>query len=433
MKAFTTTRLGLINWKLKENKMLELFNDYVQSLETYIMFRIKQDAMRLKPELEAKNRAPIFLSMGAPVLAPPEFVTNKLKEALDTQGIHTYSTPKGEPYFLEAAAERMKKRFGVDLDPKTEMFSLIGSKEGLANFIRALCNPAKEDKDKDIVLIPNPGYASYKEMLRTNGGLGYSIPLTKENNYMPDLSEVMDSLKKDGYDPKKVKAVLINYPSNPLGATCTLEYLQKIVDFCKENNLCLISDAAYCDLYFDEKDKPHSVFEAKGAKDIAVEFYSFSKPYAMTGWRLGWICGNKDAVGVFGKLKTTIDTGLFKALQKAGADVLNSEEGDKYIKDACEGFKEKQRIMVEGFRELGWEIKDEDIPKATFYLWLPIPARYNTSAEFTDDLLKTSGIVLVPGSGFGDKGEGFFRVSAVASDEKLKEVITRMKEDGFTF
>lgn len=413
--------------------MLELFNDNVQSLETYIMFQIKQEAMRLKPELDAKNRAPIFLSMGAPVQAPPEFVTEKLKEALDTEGIHTYSSPKGEGYFIEAVAKRMKTRFGVDLDPKTEIFSLIGSKEGLANFIRALCNPTSIEKEKDIVLIPNPGYASYKEMLRTNGALGYSIPLNKENNFMPNLDAVIENLKKDGFDEKKVKAVMINYPSNPLGATCTLEYMKEIVDFCKKKGICLISDAAYCDLYFDEEKKPHSIFEVAGAKDIAVEFYSFSKPYAMTGWRLGWICGNKDAVGVFGKLKTTIDTGLFKALQKAGADVLNSAEGERYIKESCERFKKKQKIMVDGLRGLGWTINDEDIPEATFYLWLPIPSNYKTSKEFTDDVLKTSGIVLVPGSGFGSNGEGFFRVSAVATDEKLEEVIARMKEDGFKF
>lgn len=413
--------------------MLELFNNCVQSLETYIMFQIKQEAQRLRPELEAKNRAPIFLSMGAPVQAPPKYVTDKLIEALSIPQISTYSSPKGEGYFLEACAKRMKDRFGVELDPKTEIFSLIGSKEGLANFIRALCNPAQEDKDKDIVLIPNPGYASYNVMLNTNGALGYSIPLNKENNFMPDLEEVISNLKNEGYDEKKVKAMIINYPSNPLGAVSSLDYLKKAVDFCKKRNICLISDAAYCDLYFEEENRPHSILEIEGAKDVAVEFFSFSKPYAMTGWRLGWICGNKDAVQAFGKLKSTIDTGLFKALQKAGADILTAEEGEEYIRESCKSFKRKQNIMVEGLRELGWKITDEDVPKATFYLWLPIPSKYKTSKDFTDALLKTSGIVMVPGSGFGDLGEGFFRVSAVATDEQLKEVISRMKEDGFFF
>lgn len=411
--------------------MIELFTEQVQSIETYVMFRIKQAAANLKPMLEAKNRSPIFLSMGAPVLPPPKFVIDKLKKALDEDGIHTYSSPKGEDYYLEAVAKRMKTRFGVELDPKTEIFSLIGSKEGIANLIRALCTPAGNEKDKDIILIPDPGYASYKEVLKTNGALGYPMPLTKENNFMPDIEEVLNDLKKNGYNEKKVKALIINYPSNPLGATCTIDYMKKVVDFCKKHNILLISDAAYCDLYFDENNAPPSVLQVEGAKEIAVEFFSFSKPYAMTGWRLGWICGNKEAVGAFGRLKSTIDTGLFKALQKAASEVLNSKEGDDYIKESQKSFKSKLKIMVDGFKELGWKI--ENVPKAAFYLWLPIPPRFSSSEEFTNAVLEKSGIVLVPGNAFGARGEGYFRISAVADDKKLEEVITRMKEDGFFF
>ena len=184
-------------------------------------------------------------------------------------------------------------------------------------------------------------------------------------------------------------------------------------------------------MYFDESSRPSSVLEVDGAKDVAVEFFSFSKPYAMTGWRLGWICGNKEAVGAFGRLKSTIDTGLFKALQKAASEVLNSKEGDEYIKESQKSFKRKQKILVDGFRELGWEIKN--VPAATFYLWLPIPARFASSEEFTDAVLEKSGVVLVPGSAFGANGEGWFRISAVSTDEKLQEVISRLKEDGFYF
>ncbi len=413
--------------------MKELFNEYVKNIETYIMFQIKQEAAKLTPELKAKGRTPIALAMGAPVAPPPKFVYEEIKKSLDTPQIHTYSTPKGESWFLEAVAQRMKNRFNVDLDPQKEIFSLIGSKEGIANFIRALINPTTNDEEKDIILVPDPGYASYTQMIKTSGGKSYSIALTKENNYMPDLYQVWEKMKKDGYNEKKVKALMINYPSNPLGATCTKEYLKHVVDFCKEKQIWLMSDAAYCDLYFDEKDKPHSVLEIEGAKDVAVEFYSFSKPYSMTGFRLGWICGNADAVGAFGRLKSTIDTGIFKVIQNAGAKIINSKDGDEYISHSNKGFKAKQMIVVNGFRELGWEIKDEDIPKATFYIWLPIPPRYTSSKQFTDDLLKKSGIVVVPGNGFGENGEGYFRLSAVATDEQLKEVISRMKEDGFYY
>lgn len=413
--------------------MKELFNQYVQSLETYIMFAIAEEMTRLKPELEAKGRAPISLSMGAPVAPPPKFVIDKLKEALDSEGIHTYSTPKGEAYYLEAVARRMKERFGVDVDPKKEVFSLIGSKEGIANLIRELINPTEKEFERDIIMIPDPAYASYKEMIKVSGGASYSVPLTFENNFMPDMDEVWENLKKEGYNEKKVKALMLNYPNNPLGATATFEYLKKVVDFCKKKNILLISDAAYADMYFDESDKPHSILEVEGAKDIAVEFFSFSKPYAMTGWRLGWICGNPEAVSIFGKLKSTIDTGIFKALQKAASEVVNSKEGEDYIKQANEGFKKKQEIFVKGLKELGWDMDNLNVPNATFYLWLPIPPRYKTAKEFTDDLMKKSGVVAVPGNAFGKYGEGFFRISIVCSDENIHKVIERMKEDGFYY
>ena len=411
----------------------ELFNNYVQDLETYIMFQIKQMAQDFKSELDKHNRTPIFLSMGAPTQNPPQFVIEKLKEALTIDGVHTYSSPKGEQYFLDAVKTRMKNRFGVELDAKTQVFSLIGSKEGIANIIRELINPKTEEKERDIILLPNPGYASYKEMVKVSGGLGYSLPLTKENNYMPDIDEVVENLKKEGYDDKKIKALIVNYPNNPLGVGASREYLQKIVDFCKRRNILLISDAAYCDMYFDEKEKPISILELDGAMDIAVEFHSFSKPFAMTGWRIGWVCGNEEAVSMFGKLKSTIDTGIFKGIQYAASKILNSSEGQEYIQNANKAFKLKQEIALKGFKELGWDFSKINIPGTTFYLWLPIPPKYKTSREFTFDVLKKSGVVFVPGHAFGDFGEGFFRVSNVCSDEKLKEVFKRLKEDGFYY
>ena len=409
--------------------MRELFNDYVQSLETYIMFRIKEEVARITPELIAKNRAPISLSMGAPTQKPPKLVIDSLKSALDEDGIHTYSTVKGEVSFRKAIAQRMKTRFNVELDYTNEICSLIGSKEGLANIIRILINPTSKEEDKDIILIPDPGYASYKEMVKVSGGKSYSIPLKKEDNFMPNMDKVYENLINDGLNPKKIKALLINYPNNPLGATATREYYEELVKFCKKHNILLVSDAAYVDMYFKPELKPMSILEIKGAKDIAVEFHSFSKPYAITGWRLGWVCGNKEVISFFSKLKSTLDSGIFKALQKACAEILNSEEGDKYIEASTKAFKRKQDIFVNGLKELGWG--DFNIPDATFYLWIPIPPRYQTSVEFTDDLMHKSGVVMVPGSGFGEFGEGFCRVSIVCSDEQLKEAIERMKTDGF--
>jgi len=410
--------------------MKELFNEYVQSMTTYIMFQIKANAAKLKPELDKKGRSPIFLSMGAPTANPPEYMLTKLHEALKEDGIHTYSSPKGEKYFIDAVITKMKNRFNVELEP-SEICSLIGSKEGLAHLIRILIRPKTEESEKDVIFVPDPGYASYSQMIEISGGASYPIPLTPENNFMPNLDEVWDNYIKNGGKADKVKALIINYPNNPLGATATREYYQHTVDFCKKHKILLMSDAAYSDLYFDESAKPFSILEFEGAKDVAVEFFSFSKPYAMTGCRVGWICGNKDAIDLFSILKSTIDNGLYKPLQKAAAAVLNSKEGEEYTKKANLELKEKQDIFVKGIKELGWP--DFYIPKATFYLWMPIPPRYSSDQEFTDDLLKTSGIVAVPGHAYGKYGEGFFRVSIVCSEEKIKECISRMKMDGFYF
>jgi len=411
--------------------MKELFNDYVKSMTTYIMFQIKAAANKLRPELDAKGRSPIFLSMGAPTSNPPKYMLDKLKEALDEDGIHTYSTPKGETYFLDAVTQRMKTRFNVDLNPQTEILSLLGSKEGLAHLIRILITPTTDESEQDVIFIPDPGYASYGQMISISGGKSYSIPLTPQNNYMPNLDEVWNNYIESGGKPEKVKALIINYPNNPLGATATRDYYRHVIDFCKKHHILLMSDAAYSEVYFDENTKPFSVLEFEGAKDIAVEFHSFSKPYAMTGTRAGWICGNAEAISQLGVLKSTIDNGIYKPIQKACAAILNSEEGEEYNRHANIVLKKKQDIFVQGMKELGWP--DFYVPNATFYLWMPIPPRYSTSKEFTDELMKVSGIIAVPGHAYGSCGEGFFRVSIVCSEEKIYECLKRMRDDGFTF
>ncbi|MBQ8459617.1 aminotransferase class I/II-fold pyridoxal phosphate-dependent enzyme [bacterium] len=413
--------------------MEHLFNEYAMSIDTYIMVKLKEKTAQLADSLAKKNRAPISLSMGAPTANPPQALIEKLKEFLTEDNIHTYSVTRGEAYFRQAVAQRMLTRFGVKVDADKEVFSLLGSKDGLANLIRFLINPKSNEEEKEIIMVPDPGYASYGQMIQIAGGKAYSIPLTKENNYQPNMEETYNQMIKDGYDASKLKAVIINYPNNPLGVSATKEYVQTVVDFCKKHNILLIADAAYCDLYFYEEDKPFSVLELKGAKDIAVEMFSLSKPYAITGWRLGWICGNSDVISRFAKAKSTIDNGIFKALQKACAYIMNSPEGDDYILERNAGYRRKQAIMIKGLRELGWEIDDADIPHTTFYLWLPIPRNYNSSFKFCEDMLEKSGIVVVPGDAFGKYGQGYFRISYVCSDEKLQEVIDRMKADGFRY
>lgn len=413
--------------------MENLFNEEAMALDTYIMVKLKEKTAQLSESLTKKNRSPISLSMGAPTANPPEVLIEKLKEYLTEDNIHLYSVTRGEPYYRQAVAQRMEERFGVKLDANSEVFSLLGSKDGLANLIRFIINPKKEEKEKDIILIPDPGYASYSQMVKCSGGAAYPIPLTKENNYQPAMEDVFAQMIADGYDENKVKAIIINYPNNPLGVSASREYLQSVVEFCRKKDILLISDAAYCDIYFKEEDKPFSVLEFPGAKDVTVELYTLSKPYAITGWRLGWMCGNKDVIARFGKAKSTIDNGIFRALQKACAYIMTTPEGDDYIREANIGYKRKQSIFVKGLRELGWEIDDKDLPKTTFYLWLPIPRKYDSAFKFCEDLLEKSGVVVVPGDAFGTYGKGYFRVSFVCSDEKLQEVIDRMKADGFRY
>ena len=413
--------------------MEHLFNEYAKSLDTYIMVKLKEKTAKLTESLTKRNRAPIALSMGAPTANPPAMLIEKLKEFLTEANIHTYSVTRGEPYYRQAVAQRMKDRFGVVVDADTEVFSLLGSKDGLANLIRFLINPTTNVDEQEIIMIPDPGYASYGEMVKCSGGKSYPIPLTKENHYMPNLDDVYNKMIEEGYDVSKVKALIINYPNNPLGVSATREYIMSVIDFCKKHNILLISDAAYCDVYFNEDDKPFSVLEFKGAKDIAVEMFTLSKPYAITGWRLGWVCGNSEVISRLAKAKSTIDNGIFKALQKACAYIMNSPEGDEYITQANAGFKRKQMIMIKGLRELGWEIPNEEVPSTTFYLWLPIPRKYDSSFKFCEDMLEKSGIVVVPGDAFGKYGKGYFRISYVCSDEKLQEVIDRMKADGFRY
>ena len=253
----------------------KLFNKEVMTLDTYIMFRLKEATAKLKPELIAKNRAPISLSMGAPTANPPKALMDRLKEILDEDGINMYSIPKGEPYFRNAIAKRMKNRFGVELDPETEIFSLVGSKEGIANLVRFITTPKEEELEKDVIMVPDPCYASYLQFIQCSGAKAYPMPLTAENDYKPDVEAIYEQIIKDGYKPENIKALFINFPNNPMGISTTREYVQSVINFCKKHDILLASDAAYCDLYFDEKEKPFSIFELEGAKDMVSNFTVF--------------------------------------------------------------------------------------------------------------------------------------------------------------
>jgi len=418
---------------LSQPNIKSLYNDYCANMPPYIMFRIAKDVAALTPMLEAKGRPPIKMSIGAPTNPPPAILLEKVKELLYEPLIHTYSVPEGEKYFRDAVVQRMKDRFGVTVDGNKEVCSLVGSKEGLAAMFRGIITPKPNPVEKDIILIPDPGYASYSEAIKVAGGHPYSTPLTPENNYCPDFPKILQELTNQGYNPNNVKALVINYPSNPIGVDCPFSYLKEVVTFAREHNILIISDIAYSEMYFDGEEPPHSILEVADAKDIAIEFHSLSKPYAMTGWRIGFAVGNADAIHILGVMKSTMDSGLWKIVQKVGAFALNSAECAHYVRDQVKIYQHKQQLMVKGFKELGWPMEEILLPKATFYFWIPIPPRYNSCETFATELLEKSGIVVVPGTAFGKHGEGYIRLSLVNPDEELFEVLRRMHEDGFTF
>lgn len=410
-----------------------LYSDYCANMETYIMFRIAARVVELTPALEKKGCPPLKMSIGAPTVEPPKVLLDYFVKTLSEPNIHTYSVPKGEKFFLDAVAQRMKTRFGVDINPKTEVTSLLGSKEGLANMFRAIITPRMNPKEQDIILTPDPGYASYVDAINIAGGHSYPTPLNLENNYLPDLDAAVENLKRDGFDPARLKAVIINYPSNPIGACAPFSYYEKVVEFARRHKILVISDIAYSEMYFEGQEAPHSILEVPGAKDIAIEFHSLSKPYAMTGWRIGFAVGNADAVDILAKVKGTMDSGIFRAVQKAAAFALTSPECDAYIRECNKMYAENQQIMLDGFKRLGWPIDQLNPPKATFYLWLPIPRNYTSCEKFAEDVLEKSGVVLVPGTAFGKTGEGFVRLSVVNPKAELAEVIDRLEQDGFLY
>ncbi len=414
-----------------QNGLKHLYSKACTQLDDYIMFRITQRAGELKPALDAKGRSPLRLSIGAPTLEPPEALIKYTCECLKEPGIHVYSIPKGEAFFREAVARWVQRRFNVNVDSSTEVCALIGSKEGLGNLFRSLITPQADPKKRDIFLVPDPGYANYKAAIETAGGLSYPTPLLPENNYLPDLQLALAQLQSDGYDLAQLKALIINYPSNPTGAMATLDFYQEVVDFCRKHRIALISDAAYVDIYFE--DPPHSVLEVPGANDVAIELFSMSKPYAMTGWRVGFAVGHPDLVDVLVRMKGTLDSGVFRGFQKAATFVLESPECQQYAQQANQRYMENQRIMLHGLQELGWPMDQILVPKATFYLWIPIPPRYTSSAAFTNDLLETSGIIAVPGTAFGCHGEDYIRLALTLSPDDIREAVDRMKTDGMTY
>jgi LL-diaminopimelate aminotransferase len=314
--------------------------------------------------------------------------------------------------FRTAVADWYQRRFGVTLDPKTEVVTLIGSKEGIGHIPLAFVDPG------DVVLVPSPGYPVYPVGTSFAGGISYMMPLTKENGFLPDLSAIPKDIAK------KAKLMFLNSPNNPTSVVASKEFFKKVVDFAREHQIIVCHDAAYSEIYYDGN-RPASFLEAEGAKDVGVEFHSLSKTYNMTGWRIGFAVGRKEVIAGLGKVKTNIDSGVFQAIQEAGITAL--ELDDSVTNGLRLIYQGRRDVLVPGLKNLGLEL---DSPPAAFYVWIGVPKGF-TSSSFTAHLIEKAGIVTTPGNGFGDSGEGYIRMTVTTTKEKLAEAVERMKKIGW--
>jgi LL-diaminopimelate aminotransferase len=365
-----------------------------------------------KAEMRQKGMDLIDLGIGDPDLPTPRLIIERLKMASENPKNHRYPSYEGMIEFRIAVAQWYERRFGVKLDPRTEVLSLIGSKEGIAHIPLAFVNPG------DYVLVPSPGYPVYRVSTLFAGGTPYFLPLQKENSFLPKLSEI----------PKKVaeraRILFINYPNNPTSATAEKPFFEEVVAFAHRYQIIVCHDAAYTEIAFDGY-KPLSFLEVEGAKEVGIEFHSLSKTFNMTGWRIGFAVGRSEIVSGLGRVKTNIDSGLFQAIQEAGMEALN--HFDTPLPEIINIYEKRRDVMVKGLREIGIEV---EWPKATFYLWIQVPRGY-TSTQFATLLLEQGGIVVTPGNGFGEEGEGYIRMAMTVDETRLREAIERLKRIKF--
>ncbi|MBI5699082.1 LL-diaminopimelate aminotransferase [Candidatus Saganbacteria bacterium] len=357
--------------------------------------------------MKARGVDIINLGIGDPDLPTPDHITQALHQAIDNPRSFGYPPYEGTFAFREAVAFWYHKRFLIDLDPNSEVMALIGSKEGIAHLFFALLDPG------DIALIPDPAYPVYKTATLLAGGRPHLLPLLEKNGFLPDLKKIPASIAR------KAKLMFINYPNNPTGATADADFLEEAVAFCRKYDILLCSDLAYSEIAF-EGYKPLSVLEIPGAKEVAVEFHSLSKTYNCTGFRLGMAVGNSAAINALSIIKTNVDSGAYMALQMAGVEALTGSQS--HLKETNGIYERRRNIVVEGLKKAGFQLQ---VPKAGFYIWPKVPKGY-TSAKFVSELLEKTGVLVVPGSGYGKYGEGYFRISITSPDERLREAVKRV-------
>ncbi|HEV7345597.1 MAG TPA: LL-diaminopimelate aminotransferase [Devosia sp.] len=366
--------------------------------------------------IKAKARAEgvdiIDLGMGNPDLPTPEHIVKKLQETVLDSRTHRYSSSKGIPGLRKAQASYYGRRFGVKLNPDTQIVATLGSKEGFANMAQAITAPG------DVVLVPNPTYPIHSFGFIMSGGVVRSMPADPNEDFMRSLDRaVRHSI------PKPI-ALVLNYPANPTAYTATLDFYAEVVKYCREQGIFILSDLAYSEIYFDMAPPP-SVLQVPGAMDIAVEFTSMSKTYSMPGWRVGFAVGNERLIAALARVKSYLDYGAFTPIQVAATAALNGS--DAVIEEVRKVYKFRRDVMVESFARSGWDIP---VPKATMFAWAPIPAQFAHlgSLEFAKLLIKETGVGVAPGVGFGEYGDQYIRLAFVENEQRIRQAARNIKK-----
>jgi LL-diaminopimelate aminotransferase len=375
----------------------------IAALPPYPFARIDE----LKAEQRKKGVDLIDLGIGDPDLPTPPHIVAALKEAAAVPGHHRYPSYVGMLELRAAAAAFVKARFGVSLDPSTEVVALIGSKEGIAHLPVALVDPG------DVVLCPDPGYPVYATGTQFSGGEVYPVTLRRENGFLPDLRAIPPAVAA------RAKVMWVNYPNNPTAALATRGFYEELVAFARAHEIILASDLAYSEMYYGAEPPP-SLLEVPGAREVAIEFHSLSKTYNMTGWRVGFAAGNRELVGALGKVKTNVDSGVFEAVQVAAIAALTGDQS--CVAEQRRIYKERREVLCGGLLRAGFDVL---VPEASFYTLLAVP-RGQTSLEYAGKILEQTGVVVTPATAFGAAGEGFVRLTLCADKARLAEAVARL-------
>jgi LL-diaminopimelate aminotransferase len=376
---------------------------------------IFQTMNEMKAEAVARGVDVIDLGVGNPDLRPAPSVIQALHEALDDPAHqnHRYPPFDGLPEFRQAISQWYDARFGVAIDPKTEALPCIGTKEGIAHLYLALLNPG------DTVLVPTPCYPAYLGAAGIAQADVVEMPLLEKNKFRIDVNAIPAD------KARRAKLMLVNYPGNPTGACCDLDHYREILRFADEHDIIVASDIAYADLGLEPDAPTPSFLQLPEARGRTVEFYSFSKTYSMPGWRVGFMAGNSEVVRLLLKVKSNLDFGVFMAVQRAAAKILTGSRAP--IQEAVAVYRSRRDAMVQGLHECGWDVS---VPRATLYLWTRIPEGFKDSASFMKRMFEETGILMSPGVGFGQAGEGFVRISLIIDEKRTREVVKRIQESG---